>query len=732
MDPIALLTSAVTATIVSALLFMLPGAALGPIVLPGASTPLTGVGRAAGVSLLATLVTCTLLARVGALTAPGVLGSLVALTLLGVVLQARRAGGSWRAGLDWRSPGAGASHAGRSPGLPRPSRRLRRWWAAALAGFALALALLVIPSHLAVRPELLPVSSTTWYYLNLAQATADLGAFPAQLAEWGALRPFQTDYLPETAHTAAALLLLPGDTLARLELYRLIVLGLGVLFATLLFRRWVSGWTALLGAILLLGTVRLEQKFDGYRPETVALVMALFTLWAADRAVVERSPRALAVALLGCAIVFLSHAEVFLILVPVLIGIGAARALVAPGRSAGRLGLRWPSARAAAAPALAVVLVVGGTGLGVAAGWALTGQLGALGYVVGPDTAAPDQASSRGRPGEVPAGWTFTDDPTWDFYTASVAPALDGSPPPDAFTDSLLLPRSVLVVWPGLDGRVRSGLVVLVAIVFAPLLAWPFLDARRRRFLLTWAVFAALLVAGSLLLFALSDNYVPQRTAGRRLMPYLLFVPVVAMTVLVWIAGRLTSPYWRAFLPGRRDGPRRAVVAGLALAVLTVGAVSASPIPGSVAEERDAALSPAGYAAYRWMAENLPADARILANAYTDGSIAAVTKRVGIVDGRAVYLEDPGFLAESTALVLGARVVFATPESAGAATYLERERVTHLLVATEGPLGRDLGGYLLFDTDLGAIRSDARFRLVQSFDADRLQLFEVVPASIRN
>ncbi|MEA2612710.1 MAG: hypothetical protein QOI52_669, partial [Chloroflexota bacterium] len=65
MDPIALLTSAVTATIVSALLFVLPGAALGPIVLPGASTPLTGVGRAAGVSLLATLVTCTLLARVG-------------------------------------------------------------------------------------------------------------------------------------------------------------------------------------------------------------------------------------------------------------------------------------------------------------------------------------------------------------------------------------------------------------------------------------------------------------------------------------------------------------------------------------------------------------------------------------------------------------------------------------------------------------------------------------------
>jgi hypothetical protein len=130
------------------------------------------------------------------------------------------------------------------------------------------------------------------------------------------------------------------------------------------------------------------------------------------------------------------------------------------------------------------------------------------------------------------------------------------------------------------------------------------------------------------------------------------------------------------------------------------------------------------------MAANLPADARILANAYTDGSIAAVTKRVGIVDGRAVYLEDPRFLAESTALVLGARVVFGTPESPGTATYLAREHVTHLLVATEGPLGRDLGGYLLFDTDVGVIRADPRFRLVRSFGGDRLLLFEVVGSAV--
>ena len=697
MDPIALLTSAVMATMVSALLFLLPGAALGPWILPGASTPLARLGRAAGVSLLVTLPTCTLLARLGLLSGATVVVSLLALTAVGVVLHRPRVHWPW----------------GRS--------RARRWWAGACAGLVLVLGLIVIPSHLGVRPELLPVNSTSWYYLHLAQATADLGGFPVALPEWGALRPFQTDYLPVTAHTAAALLLLPGDGLGRLELYRLLVLGLGVLFTVLLFRRWVSSWVAVLGAILLLGTVRLEGKFDGYRPETVGLVLAIFTLWVVDRALVERSRRSVVVAVVLAALVFLSHAEVFLILAPAIVGMGVARGVV---RGTGHLGFGRPTRRAMTAGVLAGVIVVGGVGFATLGAWGLTGELGVLGYVAGDDAPAPDAASARGRPGEVPPRWTFTDDPTWDFYTASVAPALNGMPAPDLFTDSLLLPRSILVIWPGLDGRNRSGLAILAALVLAPLLAWSWLDGRRRRWLLSWAIFAGLLTVGSLLLFAISDTYVPQRTAGRRLMPYLLFVPVVAGTVLLWVTGRATAPYWRALWPGQAR--RRAMASGILLAVLTVGAVSASPLAAAGADDPDAALSPSGYAAYQWMAANLPADARILANSYTDGALGAVTGRTGIVDGRAVYLEDPVFLAESTALCLGARVVFATPDAPGAAAYLARERVTHLLVATDGPLGRDLGGYLLFDTDVAAIRADPRFELVRAFDGDRLLLFQVV------
>ena len=285
-----------------------------------ASSPLSWAGRAAGVSLLVVLIECTVLATLGLLSAASVVAVTIALSVLGLPRSAAAAP---------------------RPGRSRPRRR--SWLAAAAIG--------TLPSRSrssssrrtsASVPDLLPRSSTSWYYLHLAQATADLGAFPASVAEWGALRPFPTDYMPVTAHTAAALLLLPGDQLVRLEIYRLLMLGLGVLFATVLFRRWVSSPYALAGAILLLGTVRLDQKFDGYRPETVAFVLALFVLWVADRAFVERDRRLVGLAVVGAAVVFLSHAEVFLILAAALVGLGIGRTLVGPRG-------RGSSARASAA-----------------------------------------------------------------------------------------------------------------------------------------------------------------------------------------------------------------------------------------------------------------------------------------------------------------------------------------------------------------------------------------------
>ena len=202
--------------------------------------------------------------------------------------------------------------------------------------------------------------------------------------------------------------------------------------------------------------------------------------------------------------------------------------------------------------------------LGAAGGWLLTGEARVLGYVVGREHRRPTRPLCAAGPGEIPAGWTFTDDPTWDFYTASVAPGARRNAAAGRVHRFAAAAALDPAVWPGLDGRTRSGLVVLGALLVAPFLAWPFLDPRRRRFLLGWAVFAVVLVVGSLILFELSNTYVPQRTAGRRLMPYLLIVPVVAMTALLWLLGRMTAPAWRALLPGRRPGAcgRRGARAG--------------------------------------------------------------------------------------------------------------------------------------------------------------------------
>ena len=65
MDPIAVALAAAQATMALAVLFVLPGLTLGPLVLPGAPTPLHVIGRAIGLSLLIVAGTATLRRRLG-------------------------------------------------------------------------------------------------------------------------------------------------------------------------------------------------------------------------------------------------------------------------------------------------------------------------------------------------------------------------------------------------------------------------------------------------------------------------------------------------------------------------------------------------------------------------------------------------------------------------------------------------------------------------------------------
>jgi hypothetical protein len=79
MDPVLLASDAARTAIVIALLFVLPGLAWGPLLVPGADSTLVATGRAHGLSLLTTATLCTLLAWVCWLQSVVVLVALFAL-----------------------------------------------------------------------------------------------------------------------------------------------------------------------------------------------------------------------------------------------------------------------------------------------------------------------------------------------------------------------------------------------------------------------------------------------------------------------------------------------------------------------------------------------------------------------------------------------------------------------------------------------------------------------------
>ena len=97
---------------------------------------------------------CTLLAWLGWLKPPILVGVLLALTIVPSLVRRRR----FRVRI-------------------RP--RAARWWAGVGIGLLLAIGLVVLSSGVDLSGRRLPFSSTVWYYANLARAVAETGGFPA-------------------------------------------------------------------------------------------------------------------------------------------------------------------------------------------------------------------------------------------------------------------------------------------------------------------------------------------------------------------------------------------------------------------------------------------------------------------------------------------------------------------------------------------------------------------------
>jgi hypothetical protein len=683
--------------VVTAAWFVLPGVGLAWRIAPATPPGLPRLAVVLGVGLAATSIAMTVLALLGLLRPLPIVLAICAITLVPLLPIGRRGGPvSPAAWLGWRDPRG------------RDATRLGPAIVTAI-GLLVLVAVFLIPSHRQLDNAPLPISTTVWYYARLAEATGSAGAFPDTIGEWGEERPFQTDYAPFTAQSAALFSLVPDDLPGRLEAYRLAVLVAVFLLGILLLRRWFSTWIALIGAVLLLGTIRIDERVLAYRPETFALALALFGLWLIDRAAVERRPGILLAAALVAALVFLSHAEVFVVMLPAAAGIALARGPLRLDPAGRRRIARIDPGRLPAG--LAVIAAVGaGAAGGVLANGVIAGEFRLAAYVAG---SSPVDVPAV-PPERLPDGWTLSADPTWNFFVAATGP--ERRVPPASFTDPRLLPRSSVHVWGPVNGNTPPGLAALVAITAGPLLFWAALDGRRRRAMATWLVFGPGLIAGSFLLFAISDTYVPQRVGGRRLVPYEVLVPVMTTTVLAWLAHRVVFP---------RPSRRRAWPAAVAVPIVTLAvAVTLALWPSQGGEEDVPGLTPGGYAALGWIRENLPPGSRILANAYTDGSIGMLSGGIGVIDGRASYLEDPAFLGESTSLLLGARRFFQAPADPGAAAFLDDEAVEYLLVIAPGGSSSLVAGYRPFPTDVDALRS-GRYTLVESFEGDRLMLFQV-------
>lgn len=580
---------------------------------------------------------------------------------------------------------------------------------AVVAGLMVGWLAVVGPQLAGARSGNLPTTTTVWYYWNLAKRVMEERSLPATIMEWGSAREFPHEYLTAILHAAATTLLSGGANLAVLELYRvaLLLVAMAALYA--LWRRWLPAWWAWMAAVLAMATVRFGLKFSAYRPETFGLVLVLWSSWLLDEALERRSWRWGALAGLASAIAFLGHAEIWLLTGPLWSGIVVSRALPALLRGArGRRSrprpapARTPLARSAAASLLPLLACLAVFGLGVAGvGWSAGSESRLADLVLQRREQTPTVRTNV----QASAGAT---DATWALYSYMANPELLAQEPRTRCGDFFEILPSKFPFTRFNITRVQTWGALLALAAFVAL-CLPFLPPETRRGLIVLGVVFAGLWAGSQAFCAVYDTYVPRRAGPSRIWPYY----VLSVAGLVAVSGYAMAMGVFAtlrYLWARRGrlGPR--LKAGLAvLSVSTVLLIPLTPMLNARAQPRESGISPAAYEAYTWMSRGLEPGAIVLANAYTDGSLSAISGRVGWLDGRAPFLESREWLVEATNRLAGARAYFQDP--IGRAGALPPE-VDYVLVARGGA---NLGGPR-FPADMQALGQAPNLERVRGFD----------------
>ena len=681
------------------LLFIVPGITWGPLLVPRIrASRLEILGRTIGTAIGVAGITATVLAVFHLLTPWVVLVSLLAVSALPLAFSSVR----------------------QELAVPRFRGRARGEWLVLIAVVALV-ALLVIASHLGVGSDLLPISSTVWYYQNLSVLTANASGFPATVTEWARVLDFQTDYAVFTAHSAAFLSLAgQQNVLALFEVYRLAILATVLLLCILLFSRFLPVWLAACAIVALVANPWFDIKTVGFRPEIFALAPALFAAWLFDRSLVLRSPRLAIGAALAGSVVFLSHVEVWFIWLCFVAASLASRTLwnvLRPGLPARRR-LR----RLATASGLAALSVAGALALGVAGNIWISGSPRIISY--GNAGALADPAMLASLTQNAPQGWGLSPDLTWDFYVAAAHPEEAGNAPPTSFTDRRLLLPGRLLVWPTVDARRIGGILALSVLVIGMLLLWRFLSGRARRAIAYSIAFGSILMVGAYLITSLSSTYVPRRLGDVRLLPYEI-IPLALVVGLAMMG--LTAVLVRG-LHGRsrRLGIGAASIAALLVVTLGTGLLT----PSGLRRQYQPGLSQLGYEALQDLSTRLPSDAVVLSNLYTDGAPGALLRQPSLLDGRAVYLEDADLLLASLRDLLGARRFFGAPNAPGNAAFLEQHGISYLVIV--GPSGgqHDLGGYQPFPTDYAELENASYLQEEPGYGNNQILVFRVKPQTL--
>jgi hypothetical protein len=610
----------VAATAVIAALVLLPGAGAAlAFGAPGSVSIESRIALAFGLGYTLVAGTATLLALVHLLVLPAFVLGVVLVAALAWILALRRA-------PPRRHASALAAQAREEP-------------------YVLAAGLAVLLAIAATRP-LSPVETSlavrsSWRYWADGLELAAAGHVPAETSQWGLEIPTTVSKVALNAFEGGVSFLLGADPLAPMHGI-LVVTTVGLAAALLALGRelGLSVFAPLVPALVVLTSSKLPlshaiaSDVPYYKAENLGRMVAFAALVAGIHAVRSRS-RAGALVTGGVfAVAGLTHLVPALVAGTILLLYGAASIILARGGLRSVLGT---GAVVAAVSATGYVVVIGSSG-------------GDLGF----QRVTGEGSSSIPASGE---------DPSLSFLNGEVTPKLarDGH--------FLISPRTLVGrYWAQTSSRMSGVGPALLGVAVLALASVFMVVAMRALFplvLIAWGLVTVILAVAVLFSF-LYDTVVPGGWGARRLYSYSGLVPALLVPGLL---EALTSVW---------VGRRRLVVAALSLLAGLAGVVAALD---RFPRDRPPASAQRGLAAIDRVAESVPCDARILANAFTAGTWEALSGRPAVSEGHAPYLRGD-VLHRVLPVVIGASEFFADPVAHR--SFLVQHGVEYVVVVQPG------------------------------------------------